>query len=617
MHSTAARIARSEQPVCTGWDHLRSLLPVERFDVSAIPQPTGVPAAFPRDAFTADIARGLFRHRKGHVLLTGDPGVGKTTLLRELARRTQAGAFPFLAGKPLVRLDVSNVGPEDSRACLEAILAAAMEDHNLILCLDGMAALFPRANGGTNKPLLRTLLAFDGLKVVGTMTDWEYAEHIGGDAQMLPLVTRVRLPEPDEADAIAIARTAVHAITKTHRVEISEEIVRRAVALASTFLINERHPAKGLHVLWHAAESLRYSAPPSDAPSLRLGEADLIRSVAELTDLPPETISGEGAACDFDAALRAAIVGQEEAVREVATELRLITAGLTEADKPASVMLFAGSTGVGKTELAKRIAELYSSSRRVNVYSMGNFTESHSVSGLVGVPPGYVGHDQGGRLINDLNADPYTVFLLDEAEKCHPNVWKPFLHLFDEGWIVDQRGIKAYADRAIFILTTNAGDRNIGQLAKSGKSREEIAEQVRKALSRVRHERSSQVVFPPQFLARIKRIIVFEPLSREAMCGIARLTGQRVRRLWLTKQGKEIRFAPEVIEAIGTRAHALNEQSGGQEGGRIVRKLFADLIERPIQEAAVAHPERFRASRLVDLELMSSENCEFQVRLGA
>jgi ATP-dependent Clp protease ATP-binding subunit ClpA len=125
------------------------------------------------------------------------------------------------------------------------------------------------------------------------------------------------------------------------------------------------------------------------------------------------------------------------------------------------VLLFAGMTGVGKTELAKRIAELYSTSKRLTTYAMGNFTEPHSVSGIIGVPPGYVGHEDGGRLINELNADPYSVFLLDEAEKCHPNVWKPFLNLFDEGWIMGHRGVKAHADRAIFILTTNAGDKTI------------------------------------------------------------------------------------------------------------------------------------------------------------
>ena len=163
---------------------------------------------------------------------------------------------------------------------------------------------------------------------------------------------------------------------------------------------------------------------------------------------------------------------------------------------------------------------------------MGNYTEPHSVSGIIGVPPGYVGHEHGGRLINELNADPYSVFLLDEAEKAHPNVWKPFLNLFDEGWIEDQRGIRAHADRAIFILTTNAGDQTIAQMARSGRSEDEISEHVKNTLSRVRHERSSQPVFTPQFLARIRRILVFAPLNESAMTGICRKQVQTMQSLW-------------------------------------------------------------------------------------
>ena len=310
-------------------------------------------------------------------------------------------------------------------------------------------------------------------------------------------------------------------------------------------------------------------------------------------------MAGESDEVDFESALTAAVMGQEEAVRQTANELRLIKAGLSEPGKPAAVLLFAGMTGVGKTELAKRIAELYSTSRRLQIYSMGNFTEPHSVSGIIGVPPGYVGHEEGGRLINELNADPYSVFLLDEAEKCHPNIWKPFLNLFDEGWIVDQRGVKAYADRAIFILTTNAGERNIAQMAKSGKPREEIAEKVKQALSRVRHERSTQPVFPPQFLSRIKRTVVFNPLDEEAMIGITQRACDRMRHLWQQKREKQIDVEADLIQSIGRRAHQLNEQINGDEGGRIVRKLVSDLIESRVQDAAMEDSDSYRRCRAI------------------
>ncbi|MES2789463.1 MAG: AAA family ATPase [Planctomycetota bacterium] len=541
------------------------------------------------------------------MILTGDRGVGRTVLVRRLALAVISGRFPHLAGRPMLRIDVSNVGPEDSRACLEALITTLALVHDCVICLDGFAALFPRTNGGSNKPLLRTLLSRLSLRIIGIMTDWEYSELIGGDAQTLPLISRVRLAEPLEEEAREIALNTAYQYESQFNLSISREVVGRAVTLASTFLLNQRHPSKSLNVLWQACENRAYATLGLNQSRPCLTEDDLVTAVAELTSLPCETISGQGANCDFSSALRQSVVGQEIVVREVATELRLITSGLTEPNKPASVMMFAGMTGVGKTELAKRIAELYSSSRRVNVYSMGSFTESHSVSGLVGVPPGYVGHEQGGRLINDLNADPYAVFLLDEAEKCHPNVWKPFLHLFDEGWITDLRGVKAFADRAIFILTTNVGDRQIGQLITAGKSQAELAEQIRKTLAKVRHERSSQVLFPPPFLARIKRILVFQPLDAEAMRGITDRVSQQLCQLWKRRTSKEMIITSSALQFVADRAQALNQRSDGQEGGRIVRKLFTDLVESVIQEYAAEQMLQFRNCQQIRVDREGSD----------
>src|SRR5439155_16189949 len=192
----------------------------------------------------------------------------------------------------------------------------------------------------------------------------------------------------------------------------------------------------------------------------------------------------------------------------------------------------------GKTELAKALARFYSSSKLLQTYTMGNFTESHTVSGIVGVPPGYVGHEQGGRLINDLNSDPYCVVLLDEAEKAHPDVWKPFLNLFDEAWIVDQRGVKAFADRAIFILTTNKGDARIARMSQAGEKPEEIVLAVKEELGEAR-AKDGQRVFPSEFLARLQ-VVVFEPLTEQAMAEIARMAVARMSKDWLEKRDKRL-----------------------------------------------------------------------------
>jgi ATP-dependent Clp protease ATP-binding subunit ClpC len=221
------------------------------------------------------------------------------------------------------------------------------------------------------------------------------------------------------------------------------------------------------------------------------------------------------------------------------------------------------------------------------------------------VPAGYVGHDQGGRLVNELNADPYGVFLLDEADKSHPDVMQPFLNLFDEGWLYDQRGVKAYADRAIFILTTNVGQRQVADMFKAGKSIDEITHSMKETLSRIRHNKSSRPVFTPEFLARIKRIIVFRPLDQTAMLAITRKLVAEMTRDWLAKRQKNLVLPDTILKAIGEKGHAINERSQGKEGGRILRKLLAEIIEAPIQRAISNDMDGYRSCKNVLVECLN------------
>jgi ATP-dependent Clp protease ATP-binding subunit ClpA len=230
------------------------------------------------------------------------------------------------------------------------------------------------------------------------------------------------------------------------------------------------------------------------------------------------------------------------------------------------------------------------------------------VAGIIGVPAGYVGHDQGGRLINDLNADPYGVFLLDEADKAHPDVLQPFLNLFDEGWIRDQRGSLAHADKSIFILTTNVGQRMIADMVREGKSMADIAARMKEALSQIRHTKTDRPVFTPEFLARIKRLIVFRPLDRQGMAGISRKLAAEMRESWQQRRGKDIEIAEAVMERIADKAHELNERSQGKEGGRIVRKLLADLVEAKIQAAISRRPDEYRDAAAVAVDLNADES---------
>lgn len=567
----------------SAFEFLSSRMPVR--DLTREPSLTSAfTASAPTEIFDR-IAAILFRSQRRHVLISGDRGVGKTATATQFASRVASGAFRFLRGHRCLWLDAQHLGPEDSRSCLETIAAMVAEIGPTLLCLDGIQALLRRSQGSTNSAFLRSILQSPQFRVIGILPRTEYGELFAGDVDLLRQFDHLELLEPDEERACEIVALSARQFEQQAGLEISAELARRAVQLTSNYVLNESLPDKAIRVIQEALDRVRFLRDEQGVSRQSVEVSDLLTVLANKTGIPEETLAGTTADADWEGALSAKVVGQSTAIAAVAEELRLIKSGLTPPQKPASVMLFAGMTGVGKTELARRLAEVYAATRRLQNYSMANFSEPHSVSGIVGVPPGYVGHDQGGRLINDLNGDPSAVFLLDEAEKAHPNVWKPFLTLFDEGWIVDQRGMKAQADRAIFILTTNVGSDEIAQMTRAGKSAEEIAERVVHLLSRYRQEKSAQPVFPPAFLARIRRVVVFQSLSSETMQKIAREQVNSRIRQWQQRWDQALRIDDDIVEWIGRCAYHRNEAVNGREGGRIVQKLVSTTIDAALARA--------------------------------
>jgi hypothetical protein len=205
----------------------------------------------------------------------------------------------------------------------------------------------------------------------------------------------------------------------------------------------------------------------------------------------------------------------------------------------------------------------------------------------------------GGRLINDLNADPYSVVLLDEVEKAHPDIWKPFLNLFDEGWMVDQRNVRAYGNRAIFILTSNAGADKIAELVAKGASMESIVEAVKQELFKIEHPTARLKCFTPEFLARITQIIIFNPLSLEAMQAITKIKLQKLTAEWQEKRNKKLDIADHVYDRIAELGHRDNQKANGREGGRIIPKYVANLVETPLMDALANHPDEYQRANCV------------------
>ena len=567
------------------------------------------------------ICRILHRRRCRHVVITGDRGVGKSAVVAELARRAGCGEIPFLSTKRFIWVDARYVPVHESRMRLGAFLSHVVQHDDLVLCIEGFRSLLAAERGSDNKSMLLSALSASAIQIVGLMSDRDYEDMFAEDHLMLEWFDRVQLLEPDLRTTQNLLNHYKRGLEKEFELTLSDDAVRRAVSLSANYILNERLPGKALKTLHRACENVRYEKLQLGKSRDEVNVDDVVDVVSTLSGVPSETLRGIAEECDYEKSLREFIVGQDDALRVVATELSLIKAGLTDASKPASVMLFVGMTGTGKTELAKTLARFYSASKRLRMYTMANFVEPHSVSGIIGVPAGYVGHEVGGRLINELNADPYGVFLLDEADKTHPDVLQPFLNLFDEGWIRDQRGVLAHANNSIFILTTNVGQRMIADMVKKERPMSEINEKVKDALSSIRHTKANRPVFAPEFLARIKRIVVFRPLDEAAMKGICQTTIRKMSTTWLNQRDKSLEISDDVAEFLAKRSHSLNHKSQGKEGGRIVRKLFSDHVESAIQRETAKRTEAYRACSLVRVSgsptngSSSSESEDFQIKV--
>lgn len=554
------------------------------------------------DAVFASLARALHRRQHPHVLLVGERGAGKSTLVAELARRATQTSAGFLAAKRFLSVDCRYTTPDEARPRLVGVLSHIAPHAHLVVGLEGLPGLLAPANAGSNAPVLLAALAHARCHVIGLFTPREYDALAADDPEFAEFFTRVDAPEPEPEVATRLMTHFAVGLGERYHLDVAPDAVRQAVTLTANYVLNDQLPAKALKVLVRACEEADYDRTELGRPRERVTADDVVRIVADVTGLPENTLRGVADRVNYERALGEVVVGQPHAVREVATELGLIKAGMTDPTKPASVMMFLGQTGTGKTELAKALARFYSASKRLKVYTLGNCVEPHSVATIIGVPPGYVGSDRGGRLTTELNADPYGVFLLDEADKAHPDVLQPFLNLFDEGWVTDQRGTKGHGTRSIFVLTTNVGQRMIAEMHREGKGIDEITARMKEALSQIRHGKSDRPVFTPEFLARIKRVIVFRPLDREAMEGIARKQVADLVTGWAAQRHKTLAVPEGLAAYVGAAAYRRDDKSGGKEGGRVVRKLIADWLEVPLQRALAADPDGYRAAPAVRVE---------------
>lgn len=463
-----------------------------------------------RDPELTRVVHVLARRTKNNPVLVGEPGVGKTALAEGLAQRVADGAAPgFLKGAAVYALDLGALlagtryrGDFEER--LKGVLAA-LDGVNAVLFIDELHTLVGAGatEGGSVDAanLLKPALARGRLRVLGATTPAEL-RHLEKDRALWRRFQTVEVMEPSPEDAREIVRGLAPKYAAHHGVMFTPEALDAAVHLSVRHLRDRFLPDKAIDVLDEAGAA-RSSAGQGGV----VGAPDIEATVARMARVPVGAVKAEEvqSLATLEADLKGRVYGQDRAVEAVASAVKLARAGLRDPQKPQGAFLFAGPTGVGKTELARALAD------RLGVplsrFDMSEYQEAHTVARLIGAPPGYVGFDQGGLLTDAVAKHPHSVLLLDEIEKAHPDVYNIFLQLMDHGTLTDHAGKKVDGRGLVLIFTTNAGAADASRPAL-GFSREGRAGEEAEAVKRT---------FTPEFRNRLDAVIHFRPLSREVM----------------------------------------------------------------------------------------------------
>ena len=543
---------------------------------------------FCREAELDRMVEILCRRQKNNPCLVGEPGVGKTALAEGLAQRITSDRVPrALKGRRLLALDMASLvaGTKyrgDFEERFKNLLEELVRDGTSILFVDEFHTIVGAgaAEGAIDAAsILKPVLARGEIQVIGATTNEEFRTHIQKDAALERRFGRVQVEEPTPEQAMQILDGLAPRYERYHGVKLPPEALRAAVELSVRYLPGKCLPDKAIDLVDEACAAVRIRAEQSDRSQPVLTPDDIARVVALASGVPAERV-GEQERERLDKLedrLNAEIVGQTRAVAAVAGAIRRSRTGLGEPGRPIGAMLFLGPTGVGKTALARALAvSWFGSEKALLKFDMSEYQEQHTAARLLGAPPGYLGHDEGGQLTEAVRRRPYSVVLFDEIEKAHPDIQNVLLQILEDGQLTDSMGRKADFRNTIVLLTSNLGARFLaGQSAPLGFAAGSEA---------VFEKQSAQAIeeakkwFRPELVGRLDEMIVFRPLAEESLCAITeKLLCQLEARA--ARSGYQLHHTPQVGRALAAKAHsAYGARELRRAVDRAVEQALADRI---------------------------------------
>lgn len=539
----------------------------------------------------------LSRRKKNNPILIGEPGVGKSAIVEGLALRIVSGEIPALEGKRIVSLDIASMvagttyrGQFEER--MKVILNELRKHPEVILFIDEIHTIIGAGNAQGSLDaanILKPALARGEVQCVGATTTAEYGKSIEKDGALERRFQKVMVQPTTTDETFAILSRLSEAYGAFHHVQYTEQALRACVQLTDRYVTDRAFPDKAIDAMDEAGAYKHDHTPAEPAaddadtakPMPQVTEADIAYIVSQMSGVPVQRVAkAEGEQLrQMGAVLNRRVVGQEAAVNAVVKAIQRSRMGLRDPRKPIGTFFFLGPTGVGKTHLAQCLAEeMFGNRDAIIRFDMSEYMEKHTVSLLVGAPPGYVAHEDGGKLTEAVRRKPYSIVLFDEIEKAHPDIFNVLLQVMDDGRLTDRQGHVVDFKNTIIILTSNVGTR---QLSEFGGGIGFGADNLDDKSSERTQMKALQRTFPPEFVNRLDNVVVFHSLNDETLAQILSL---------------ELRPLEQRLEAMGyklhlkdeTRQKLLEQSRDKQYGARPIKRAIQTLVEDPITDILLA-----------------------------